>query len=339
MNRYAYVRNNPVNLVDPSGNFFFIFAVIAAIAQAAVAVASAIVTIAGSIASAVGTLLGSAAGFSAGGGFSALQFASFSFSAYQAIQSGNPWGMAGGLLGGAAFGAIGQKVGLGMASAMGGAAYTFAGGAIAGAAEFAIGGFGAGFGAALAGGASLRDAVRTGAHGAAVGGITGAAIQGSYMAGWQNTLHGMSAGQVAQAQGYDPSIGSALGADAGLRGRFGKTDVYRHYSYADEAGNFAGGLRPDSWATKDVYASGRLAQQKLSIPPHRLGDAPPNAVYNVFVDRTRTPVLDVASIPAKHFKPSIYAPQGAFRTGTGSGGYFPLGTPPGSVIYGGPVDP
>ena len=44
LNRYSYVRNNPVRFVDPSGHFFFIFALIAAFMHAAAAAISATVS-------------------------------------------------------------------------------------------------------------------------------------------------------------------------------------------------------------------------------------------------------------------------------------------------------
>jgi len=79
-------------------------------------------------------------------------------------------------------------------------ANSFLGGAILGAVEFGIGGFGSGFGAALASGSSFNTALSYGAMGAASGAVAGAIIEGSYMAGWQNKAHGLSKDKIAAAR-------------------------------------------------------------------------------------------------------------------------------------------
>ena len=110
-------------------------------------------------------------------------------------------GFAGGIVGGAVFGALGKGLSLGVESQFSSAfAHTFTAGAIGGAIEFGLGGFGAGLGAglgaALGSGASLGQAFRAGGIGAAMGAVAGVAIQGSYQAGWQNTMHGNSFGEI-----------------------------------------------------------------------------------------------------------------------------------------------
>jgi RHS repeat-associated protein len=331
LNRYSYSRNNPIILVDPSGHFFFIpfiIAAVQAVASAVVSVASAAIGAAATVGSAVAGAVGSLQPV-----LSALHYVNMGISAYNAVKTGNIGGFVGGLVGGAAFGFAGQHFAVGLASSFGKGAFSFVGGAISGAAEFAIGGFGAGFGAALGSGQSARDSFRVGGRGAAFGAVAGAAIQGSYMAGWQNELHGYSAGAVAGKLGYDPGIQDLANASPRFRSRFRNTEVYRHYSYADEAASLAGGLRPGSFGTTDVYTSGTEAQQKLALPPHRPGDLPPDAYYNVIVDAGKATRLPPAE--SKYYPPSAYAPHGAYRTGGGSQVIFGGGTPPGSVIYGG----
>jgi len=173
LNRYSYCRNNPLNLVDPSGLGWF-----KKFWQSIVGVASTIISI----------LVPPLA--------PAMMAINFGISAYNAIQTGNIAGLAGGMIGGAVFGAIGKEIALGMSGAMGSSAFSFGGGALIGAVEFGAGGFGAGFGASLAGGESLKDSLKAGGMGAAAGAAMGAVIEGSYMAGWQNSLHGASRTEV-----------------------------------------------------------------------------------------------------------------------------------------------
>ena len=186
-------------------------------------------------------------------------------SAATAIQTGNVAGFVGGLVGGAVFGAIGQGVGLGMATSMGGGAYTFLGGAIAGAAEFGLAGFGSGFGGALASGASFRESFKAGGQGAAFGAAIGAGIQGSYMAGWQDALHGNSVEQVAVAQGNAALAagrpGDLAGISTSLRTRTrGLSDLYLHGTDAVHAAGIkaSGRLFDESWVTKP-YAFDKVA--------------------------------------------------------------------------------
>ncbi len=148
-------------------------------------------------------------------------------SAATAIQTGNVWGFVGGLVGGAALGGLASNLGSNLAAGMiqSGASWGFAG-AVGGAAEFAIAGFGSGFGAALASGASLKESFSAGGIGAAWGATAGAIIQGSYLAGWQESLHGFSKGDLKR---YDVGVGGGGGGGWGW-GRAGgnvNVEVYR----------------------------------------------------------------------------------------------------------------
>jgi hypothetical protein len=211
-------------------------------------------------------------------------------SAYTAIQTGNVLGLAGGIIGGAVFGAIGKELALGMAGAMGESAFTFAGGAAMGAVEFGMGGFGAGFGASLASGASFNDSLKAGGVGAAMGAATGAIIQGSYNAGWQNKLHGASYGEMLEAQGVPREVSLYRGysgltpADNNLHEGIEITDNYKEYNGRWEYGPYqdnvltkseAGRLSPvpGGWKVRtDSFKSFNLVSNKLSHVTAAYGD-------------------------------------------------------------------
>lgn len=97
-------------------------------------------------------------------------------------------------------GMVGSFIGAGAADVVSGflgeAAFSFGGGFLIGATEFGIAGFGAGFGGALGGGANLGDAAAVGLMSGGIGAVAGGIIEGSYLAGWQDTLHGRSRKQV-----------------------------------------------------------------------------------------------------------------------------------------------
>jgi len=121
-------------------------------------------------------------------------------SAYTAVQTGDILGFAGGIVGGVVFGALGKGLALGISARLGDAAWHFAGGALGGAVEFGMGGFGAGLGAGLSSGESFKDSLKAGGFGAAIGAATGAVIQGSYVEGWQDVLHGYTIPELGAAQ-------------------------------------------------------------------------------------------------------------------------------------------
>jgi RHS repeat-associated protein len=110
-------------------------------------------------------------------------------------------GIVGGLVGGLLFAPIAFGVGSFVASTLtASAATSFAGGFLIGAAEFGVAGFGAGFGSGFAQTEDFRSALESGAWGALTGAITGGLIEGSYLAGWQDVLHGLSRADVVQSQ-------------------------------------------------------------------------------------------------------------------------------------------
>jgi hypothetical protein len=118
-----------------------------------------------------------------------------------AIESGNPLSFVGAVVGGAVFGGIGKSLASSIASTMTKSfANSFIGGAIIGGVEFGIAGFGAGLGAGLASGQSFPQALKSAGIGAGLGAVTGAIIEGSYMAGWQNSMHGLSKGEIEAAR-------------------------------------------------------------------------------------------------------------------------------------------
>ncbi|MDP3723997.1 MAG: RHS repeat-associated core domain-containing protein, partial [Candidatus Omnitrophota bacterium] len=183
LNRYSYVRNNPLTYTDPSGHGWR--------------------KIFGWVSTALSFLLPPLAPF--------FMAANIGLGLYDAARTGNWMGFigstVGSLVGSAIGGGLGQQMSLGITNTIGSSALQtglsgFLSGAISGAAEFGLAGFGAGFGGALGGGASLSEAFQAGGLSAAISGGFGAAIQGSYLGGLQGALHGNSIERIAGAQGY-----------------------------------------------------------------------------------------------------------------------------------------
>ena len=131
-------------------------------------------------------------------------------SAYTAVETKSLGAFAGGLIGGAIGGGLGIGVGKALAGALGANSFNFLGGAIIGAGEFGMAGFGSGFGSAVGSGASFRDSLKAGGMGAAIGAATGAIIEGSYLAGWQNKLHGLSRNAIGKAAGVERKMSLSL---------------------------------------------------------------------------------------------------------------------------------
>ncbi len=97
-----------------------------------------------------------------------------------------------------------------------------------------------------------------------------------------------------------------------------RPEEYWHYGYASDAGKFASGLRPGSFATipTGTPMTGPQAQSLLALPH----PTPPDSYYKVTVFRELTPVIG----------PSPVAPDFG-QPGGGVEFTFPEGTPPGSV--------
>jgi len=190
-NRYSYCNNNPINYVDPSGHSWFskhwreIVGVVTTVISMFVPVLAP-----------------------------AMWLVNTAISAYTAIETNSLAAFAGGMIGGMVGGGLGQGVGKAFAGALGANSFTFLGGAIIGAGEFGVSGFASGFGGAVASGASFKDSLRAGGMGAAMGAVTGAIIEGSYLAGWQHGMHGLS--------------GAAIGPETGV-----KREVGLHRGYSD----------------------------------------------------------------------------------------------------------
>lgn len=74
----------------------------------------------------------------------------------------------------------------------------------------------------------------------------------------------------------------ALGALLSLSGDTPQPRGFRHYGYSGQAGNFAGGLRPGSFATtaSGTPLTGSQAQSLLALPSR---GSVPDAYYNVTV--------------------------------------------------------
>ncbi|MHB9054463.1 MAG: RHS repeat-associated core domain-containing protein [Thermoleophilia bacterium] len=134
-----------------------------------------------------------------------------------------------------------------------------------------------------------------------------------------NLLPGGKAGNLGKVA-KEAETAAKLGEDAKLLGSAAKrVKSYRHYGYAEDAADFAQGLRPGTYAThaRGRPMSGTSAQQRLALPH----ETPPNAYYKVTVG-PETPVYGPRRVPSSTLPP---------RSGGGFEYTFPEGTPPGSV--------
>jgi RHS repeat-associated protein len=93
-------------------------------------------------------------------------------------------------------------------------------------------------------------------------------------------------------------------------------ETFQHYGYAEQAGNFVGGLKPGGYATPVKGLTGTQAQSGLALPG---GRPPPNAVYTV-TPKPGTPI---------HVNPVTQPAYG--RPGGLPEVQFYMGTHPGTV--------
>jgi len=160
LNRYSYVRNNPVNLVDPTGYSFW-SKFFGAVAAVVVGVATAGLGSGLSLAIAAGTF------GAVDGGVSAAQAGAGASGIFKSAAIGFTAGFVGGAVGGAVAGTVG-----GLSSSYVGG---FVGGAAGGAAAGATG-------AALGGGSIGRSAAAGAAAGAVFGAYSGISVPGAMLA-------------------------------------------------------------------------------------------------------------------------------------------------------------
>ena len=244
LNRYSYCNNNPINYVDPTGHGWF-----KKFWQSVVGVAGIVASIAFPVLA------------------PAMWAINMGMGAYTAAQTGNWMGFAGSIIGGAVFGAIGKSLASSISGTMSSNfANSFAGGAIIGAVEFGTAGFGAGLVGGLAGGASVKDSFHMAGIGSAMGAASGAIIQGSYMAGWQDSVHGLSKGEYVQARlnragGFMRSC--STGRAANILG-----DLQKNYDMAllgiKQFGPGGTAIHPDVYASS---TSGSLAGVGFDFSP------------------------------------------------------------------------
>ena len=222
--------------------------------------------------------MGVAATIASGGNvWLGLQVYSFWSSGINAAISGDMGSFAAGFGASVALGAAGRWAAIGLGGAMLESAKSFAGGFAIGAVEFGLSGFGAGFASSYAGGASFSDAMEAGGRGALIGAAVGGVIEGSYMAGWQNSLHGASRQDVYKAgvkhmRSLTISRTDRFGVTVGARKAVGP---FGHRYIRTQTGGFEAGP-DDNWnmkvnpaktvATTDSYiASGDVTSTSVGL--------------------------------------------------------------------------
>ena len=141
---------------------------------------------------AVGAIMGVVAFASTGftNPLAGFQVYSFVSGAINSAISGDIGAFAIGTAASSVLGGFCRGIGQAFDPALGNFSETFMGGFIIGAAEFGAAGFASGFVSEYARTGSGSSALRGAAWGAAISGGIGGLIEGSYKAGWQDTMHG-----------------------------------------------------------------------------------------------------------------------------------------------------
>jgi RHS repeat-associated protein len=103
-------------------------------------------------------------------------------------------------------------------------------------------------------------------------------------------------------------------------------DTFTHYGYLADSDNFAGGLRPGSFATTESDLTGSEAQSGLALP-NRPALGPPDAAYPV-APEPGTPIVGPSTV-----RPAFGQPGGLTEV------QFPNGTGPGTVGTPKPIPP
>lgn len=131
-------------------------------------------------------------------------------------------------------------------------------GAVVGGIEFGASGFGAGFGASIGSGESFKDAARIGLVTAGVSAIAGAIIEGSYMAGWQSSMHGATVGDLLREKGVEREVALYRGYSDILTAEDAHEGVEIADNYQEMSGRWEYDVYPKTPFTKGQAASGKL---------------------------------------------------------------------------------
>ncbi|MEW5757848.1 MAG: RHS repeat-associated core domain-containing protein, partial [Candidatus Omnitrophota bacterium] len=166
LNRYSYCRNNPVKYIDPTGHSFMDW-----------------------LGKIFGFIAGAITGVATANFMVGFQVFNLVDSLYTAGRTGNWGGFGAGVAGGLLGGFVGGAAAGGLSNAFIQGGINFGEGFLIGAAEMGIAGFGSGFFGALGSGANAGDAAKSGGISAGISAMAGGLLEGSYAAGWQDSVH------------------------------------------------------------------------------------------------------------------------------------------------------